>query len=151
MLIDTKPFGQIEVDPRQEIHFPRGLFGFDEYRDFLLLDAQQAPFYWLQSKTERDIAFVLISPFVFRPDYAPGVSREDLDALEVESEKDESLLIFAIVTIPEDQSRMTANLQGPLLINRKLKAGRQVISSDERWQVRHVIMEEMKAARNRAC
>ncbi len=151
MLIDTKPFGQIEVDPRQEIHLQRGLFGFDDYLDFVLLDAQQAPFYWLQSKEERDVAFVLINPLLFRPDYRAAVPQEDLEALGVSDEKDESMLLFAIVTIPEDQSRMTANLQGPLLINRKLKQGRQVISSDDRWQVRHVIMEEMKAARDRAC
>ena len=149
--VDTKAYGEIEIDERQRISFPSGLFGFAEYRDFCLLDANQQPFYWLQSMDAREIAFVLINPLLFRPDYASGASAEDLEILGINSDADENLLLFAIVTIPEDQTRMTANLQGPILINRKTREGRQIISYDDRWQVRHVIMEEMQRARGEQC
>ena len=151
MEIDTKAYGRIEVNPRQQIRMQRGLFGFDSICDYVLLDADQPPFYWLQSVEERDIAFVLINPQLFRPDYRPGASKEDLEALGVVSEKDDELLVFSIVTIPDDQTRMTANLQGPILINRSRHEGRQIISGDDRWMVRHVIMEEMKHAKDNAC
>ena len=151
MQIDTKAYGPIDVNERQRITLQRGLFGFDEYVDFVLLDSEQPPFYWFQAVQEKDIAFVLISPFVFRPEYTPGVSPEDLEALGLESAEDENLLIFAIVTIPPEQTRMTANLQGPILINRQTRQGRQIISNDDRWQVRHNIMEEMRRERDRAC
>ncbi|MBN2626888.1 MAG: flagellar assembly protein FliW, partial [Spirochaetales bacterium] len=94
----------------------------------------------------------LINPRVFRPDYSPGISSEDLEALGVPGEGDENLLVFSIVTIPEDQKRMTANLQGPLLINRHTRQGRQIISGDDRWHVRHLIIEEMNhAGEDTAC
>ena len=141
----TKAFGVRELDDRQRIRLPFGLLGFENLHDFALLDAEQAPFYWLQSLEVVEIAFVLIDPRVFRPDYAPGVDAAEL--AEIGLEKPEDALAFAIVTIPEEPRGMTANLQGPLLVNRETRVGRQCISNDPRWQVRHSILAELAAAR----
>ncbi|WP_321991915.1 flagellar assembly protein FliW [Marispirochaeta aestuarii] len=152
MMIDTKAYGELDIDERQRITLQKGLFGFEGFTEFALMDSEHPPFYWFQSLDERDIAFVLIDPRVFRPDYSPAVSSEDLEALGILKEGDANLLVFSIVTIPEDQKRMTANLQGPLLINRQTRQGRQIISGDERWHVRHSIIEEMKhAGEDTAC
>ncbi len=62
----TKPFGSVELDERQRIRFPFGVLGFESLHDYALLDADQAPFYWLQSLEVVEIAFVLIEPRVFR-------------------------------------------------------------------------------------
>ena len=140
----TKPFGSIEVDERQKLLFPAGLLGFEQLREFVLLDAEQAPFYWLQSLEVTDIAFVLIDPRVFRPDYSPALGPEDL--AEIGLQRPEEALDFAIVTIPADPSRMTANLQGPVVINKEARIGRQFVSTDTRWQVRHPILQELSAA-----
>jgi len=59
--------------------------------------------------------------------------------------------VLAIVTVPESQTGMTANLQGPLLLNRRARLGRQSISADPRWGVRHAILEEIALARQGAC
>jgi flagellar assembly factor FliW len=131
----------MELDERQRIRFPFGVLGFESLHDYALLDAEQAPFYWLQSLEVVEIAFVLIEPRLFRPDYAPSVAPEEL--AEIGLQKAEDALVFAIVTIPEDPRQMTANLQGPLLINRENRTGRQSISLDPRWQVRHPILAEL--------
>jgi flagellar assembly factor FliW len=107
----TKPFGSMELDERQRIRLPFGLLGFESLHDYALLDAEQPPFYWLQSLEVVEIAFVLIEPRVFRPDYSPGVSPEEL--AEIGILKPEEALVFAIVTIPEDPRRMTAILPEP--------------------------------------
>ena len=60
-------------------------------------------------------------------------------------------LLFAIVTIPEDSRRMTANLQGPVIINRRTRVGRQFISPSPRWGIRHFILEEMELVRQGSC
>ena len=138
----TKPFGSMELDERQRVRFLFGLLGFESLHDYALLDAEQAPFYWLQSLEVVEIAFVLIEPRVFRPDYSPGVALEEL--AEIGILKPEDALVFAIVTIPEDPRQMTANLQGPLILNRETRTGRQCISSDPRWQVRHPILAELQ-------
>ena len=54
------------------------------------------------------------------------------------------LLVFVIVTIPRNPSDMTANLQGPVIINPRTRKGRQVISQSDRYGVRHRILDEIK-------
>lgn len=145
----TKAYGEIEVDERQRLRFPAGVLGFEELHDWVLLDASRKPFYWLQSLERVEVAFVLIDPRLFRPDYEPGADPEELAELGAASEDD--WLVFSIVTIPEDPSGMTANLLGPLVVNRRTRLGRQCISADPRWRVRHAILEELSAARQAAC
>jgi flagellar assembly factor FliW len=112
MKILSRPLGEIEIDERQIIKFPKGLLGFGEYKKFALLDSPQKPFLWLQSLDESEIAFVLIDPEVFRRDFSLSPAGDELEQLNLESEKD--LISFAIVTIPSDSNKMTANLQGTL-------------------------------------
>jgi flagellar assembly factor FliW len=149
MRVNTKAYGPLEVDERQKIYFPFGILGFENLKYYVLLDAKQQPFYWLQSMDVVEIAFVLIDPAVFRPDYALDVSKEELEEIGIKN-KDE-ILCFAIVTIPENLSSMTANLQGPIIINRSTRVGRQSINTDSRWKVRHAIMEELAALRQETC
>lgn len=149
MRVVTRPYGEMEIDDRQRIGLPWGLLGFEDLRDWVLLDAAQAPFYWLQSLQRPEVAFVLIDPLVFRPDYEPGADPAELAGLELAAPGD--ALVLVIVTVPSEGARMTANLQGPLLINRRTRTGRQVVSLDPRWGVRHVIADELAARRAAAC
>jgi len=144
--VATKAYGLIDVDERQKIIFPQGLFGFEKLKDYLLLDAERQPFYWLQSMDEEDVAFVLVNPFLFRPDYEVNVSNDEVDGIGIRSP--EKALIFSIVTIPQDGSPMTANLQGPLIINRDARMGKQAVLTDDRWKTKHDIMAELAATGN---
>ncbi len=151
MKVNTKPYGLIDVDQRQKIHFPAGILGFENLKNYVLLDALQQPFYWLQSMDVQEIAFVLIEPYIFRPDYSPDVSQSELEEIQLTPDSTDEMLVFTIVTIPDEQRDMTANLQGPILINRNLHIGRQCISENENWKTRHKIMEELAQVRNSAC
>jgi flagellar assembly factor FliW len=144
MKVNTKAYGIIEVDERQKVSFPAGLFGFETLRDYLILDAEKQPFYWLQSTDDAGVAFVLVNPFLFRPDYELDIGDGELTSIGIASP--EKALVFAIVTIPPDGGPMTANLQGPLIINRDLRLGKQAILTDPRWKTRHDIVEELAQA-----
>ena len=149
MIINTKPYGEIEVHEKQKIFFPFGILGFEHLKYFVLFDARQHPFYWLQSIDVVEVAFVLINPRLFRPDYELVVDKIDLNEIGIESNDD--ILDFAIVTIPENTAKMTANLQGPIIINRKTKVGRQSITQKSEWKVRHMIMEELTVVEQKTC
>ncbi len=142
--INSRPFGEIEIDERQIIDFPEGLLGFDYVKRFALLDAgdDKSPFKWLQAVSEPSLAFVVIRPEDFLKDFSLKVSQNDFEAVGAEDRKE--LLVFAIVTIPPDPSEMTANLQGPVIINAAKRLGRQAISLNEDYHVRHRILDEMK-------
>jgi flagellar assembly factor FliW len=147
--IATKAYGLIDVDERQKITFPTGLFGFESCKEYVLLDAERQPFYWLQSVDVEGVAFILVNPFLFRPDYEMDINDEDLGAIGISSP--EKVLIFSIVTIPEEGGVMTANLQGPLIINREARLGKQAVLTDPRWKTKHNIVEELAAARKAPC
>jgi flagellar assembly factor FliW len=141
MRIESKAYGPVEISERQVITFPVGIFGFAELHEYALLDAAQQGFYWLQSLDDPEIAFILVNPYDLRPDYVLNVADDDLDAIGYRS--DEDILVFAIVTIPEDESKISANLQGPIIINRVEQLGRQAISLDPAWRTKHLILEEL--------
>ncbi|NBB89897.1 MAG: flagellar assembly protein FliW [Spirochaetes bacterium] len=141
MTIETKAYGKIPIDDRQLIDFPSGLYGFESYTRYALLDAHQKPFYWLQSLDDVQVAFVLINPYVFRPDFVLEIPDEDYE--DIGKPEEDDVLVFAVVTIPTDGTEITANLQGPVVINRNRGLGRQSISLDPRWQTKHSIVEEM--------
>ncbi len=148
ILIRTKPFGEIEVDEKQIIDFPDGILGFDFIKKFVILDADEnSPFKWMQAYSEPDLAFIIIQPEYFKADYELVVSQGDIEA--VGAKNTDTLLVFTIVTIPSNPSDMTANLQGPVVINPGKRLGRQVISLSEKYSVKHKILEEMKNIEHR--
>ena len=151
MQVKTKAYGTVEIDERQIIQFPTGLFGFETLHDYALMDARQQPFYWLQSLEVEEVAFVLIKPTIFRQDYKPGIMKSELESLGLKSEESEDSLVFSIVTFHDDNQTMTANLQGPILINKNSRLGRQCISIDAKWKTRHNIAEEMASEKDSVC
>jgi len=143
--LSTKALGQIEIDPRQIVHFPDGLYGFDDFHEFALIEENpESPFKWLQSTADPGLAFIVIQPELFlKNPYLPAISSTELASLQ--AQKLEDCIIFVIVTIPENQpEKMTANLQGPVLIHREKKIGRQVISTNDSHLVRVSILEQLE-------
>jgi flagellar assembly factor FliW len=149
MRIDTKAYGPIDVDERQRIEFPYGILGFEKLKAYVLLDAPQQPFYWLQALDLVQVAFVLINPVIFRPDYTVAVPPEELEEIGIDDPQ--KMLTFAIVTIPQNPAEMTANLQGPIIINKETRVGRQSISTNPKWEVRHPVLKELAAVRQEPC
>ena len=143
MKVLTKAYGLVDISERQKLTFPSGLFGFESFKEYALLDAEQQPFFWLQSLEDQHIAFVLINPFLFRPDYEMNIDNEEL--LPIGITDPEKAVIFSIVTIPVNSEPMTANLQGPLVINRDSRMGIQAILTDSRWKTKHDILAELDA------
>ncbi len=140
MKIKTKPYGEIEVSEKQKILFSDGIIGFEGITSYFLIDSKEGPYYWLQSEEHPELAFILINPRIFMTGYKLMVQSEDLEAIGVEEQSD--LLDFAIVTVPEDHKKISANLMGPIIINKKTRVARQVISENDEYGVKHYIMEE---------
>jgi flagellar assembly factor FliW len=142
--IKTRPYGEIEIREEQIVDFPDGVLGFDYVKKFVLLDThdETSPLKWLQAYDEPGLAFVVIRPVDFMSEYELFVSMNDIEAVGASGA--ENLLVFAIVTIPANPAEMTANLQGPVIINPEKKIGRQAISLSDKYGVKHKILDEMK-------
>ena len=127
---------------KQHINMPQGLLGFEEYKDFELSESEYKPFMVMQSVQDANLSFFLIDPFLFRPDYEMDI--DDATLLKIGIENPSDVIVLAIVTIPSDGSSVTANLQGPVIINKQNGKAMQVALGDSRWATKHDILAELK-------
>ena len=138
MQLNTKHFGLIEYQEDEVIVFSEGIPGLGEDQRFLLLsDAPGDLFCWLQSVEDGDLALVLIDVPQIKPDYDPQIDKDIL------IEMGEPLVCYNVAVVPEDIEQMRVNLKAPILINSSLRTGRQVISGNDEYSVRHYIFEEI--------
>lgn len=143
MEVQTKTMGVVQVDDSRVLDFPKGLFGFEEYHKYALIEAEYEPFFWLQSLDEKGLAFLLVDPFLIVNDYELDIDDKMLSDIGIASPTD--VYVWSVVTVPADGGPVTANLQGPLVVNRKTQAALQVILSDSKWTTKHNILKALQA------
>ncbi|KNY28624.1 flagellar assembly protein FliW [Pseudobacteroides cellulosolvens] len=143
MLLNTKHFGQIEIDEKGIIDFPEGLPGFEDVKKFVLLSntGDNYMFQWLQSVDKPDLTFVVIDPKYIKEDYEVEVPDEEIEELELDEKSDTTIL--SIVVVPEDIAQMTANLKAPIIINNINKKGKQIVLDCKDYNIKHYIMQEL--------
>lgn len=145
MKLITNHFGEIEIDDKKIINFIDGIPGFDDQKRFIIIDNpdETVPFKWLQSIDEPELAFIIINPFIFKDDYEFDLPKHIIEKLKIKEEND--VLVYSIVVIPEDITKMTANLAGPVIINARERLGKQIVLDDNRYTTKHYILENAKA------
>jgi len=146
MKIVTSRFGELEVSEDLIIRMTKPVLGFEQIRKYVIVETEDfEPFKWLQSVEEPDLAFVIVNPLLFFPDYAIEVNPKEIEELKVEDAG--HIITYVIVTIPSDYTRMTANLQGPVLINTRTNLAKQLVLVNSRHGINHRLVDPVSAAR----
>jgi flagellar assembly factor FliW len=118
----------LDIKSQSVIQMPQGLMGFEQYKEYLFIaNPSEAPFYWLQVATEPEQALLVVSPFLFQPDYQPEVGPEDARVLGIQEPRDAT--IACIVTI-RSGGKATVNLKGPIIINHQTLVAKQVVPAN---------------------
>ncbi len=129
MEIDTTRFGKIRIKESELIGMRGCILGFKQHKRFVLLTVEDnTPFLWLQSVDDPAIAFIVINPQIVKPDYAPAISQEELELLDIQ--RTEEIALLSIVTVRSDSFRATANLRAPILVNAEKRSATQTILDD---------------------
>lgn len=124
--IDTR-LGRRCIDADKVIHFPRGLAGFENERDFILLQIRpDAPLLILQSVTTPVVGLLVADPYsFFDRSYAPQVGDAEKQLLSIETLDQAALLVT--VSIPAGApEKAVLNLTGPIVINYEARVGLQI-------------------------
>ena len=139
MELNTVHFGVMEIDEADFIEFPEGIPGFEETRKYALIgyEANETPFFWLQSVERQELCFVVTDPFLVYDNYGVDVSDDDVKLLGIADTN--TVMTLAIVVIPEDIKETRVNLKAPILINVDKKLGKQVIQRNENLPVRYFL------------
>ncbi|MBF0101632.1 MAG: flagellar assembly protein FliW [Desulfobacterales bacterium] len=120
MEIETTQFGIIHIEEENIITMPQGMPGFPGCDRFVIFEREETwPFYWYQCVDEPELAFVIIDPFLFKPDYSVNTKLVMEEMLWQDDEKD-SIKIYTIVNASNSRPKdITVNLLGPIVINTK--------------------------------
>jgi flagellar assembly factor FliW len=141
--VKTTRFGELEINPSDIITFHDGLLGFDQLKKYFVVDPGDSTLIlWLQSTEDEKIAFPIIEPKIFKPDYTAKLLPADLNGLELESLS--SAKLYSILTIPVNVVEMSANLKAPIVINSAKKVAKQIVLADSKLTVKHEMYKELK-------
>jgi flagellar assembly factor FliW len=145
MFIETSRFGKVAYKKSEVIWMVRSLLGFEGYKRFIIIAINgQEPFKWLQSLDDPNLAFLAIDPLFFMADYVIEVNPKDISLLGAKDVKNINTLV--LVTIPNGQpDRMSANLQGPIIINSQNMQAAQLVLGDSNYTTKHSIFRELES------
>ncbi len=130
----TGPLVSGEDGAPVEVTFASGLPGFDDLHRFVVepLGPELAPFCRLRSLERAGVEFIVVPPGLLFPDYAVEVDDDAVARLELTAE---DAVVLTIVTLAEGGRTPTANLLGPLVINRRTRAAAQVVQHGSGYEV----------------
>lgn len=138
MIVNSHRFGPIEVPEDKIITMERPILGFERLKRFCLIEMTElAPFHWMQSTEDPTVAFLVMNPVIFFSDYRIEINSQEIAELEVSDPA--SVETYVILTIQKDESDISANLQGPILINTTNNKGKQLVLVNSRYKVQHSI------------
>ena len=144
MKVKTTRFGEIEVDQERVIRFEKGILGFPDDSDYVLLQTNdEGTFFWLQSTSREELAFVVSDPLLFVPNYQVPVKRDDFEKIGL----DDMAAAQVLIIVNKVDRMLTGNLQGPLVINSLNHLGCQLVLSEKKYDTRHPLLtlDESKA------
>jgi len=151
MLVKTKYFGEIDCPEEEKIHFPDGLFGFEEEKEFFLLpfEGSEGTLLCFQSAATPGLAFVAMNPFSLKPDYAPVLAPKELEKMGVERSEDLCFYVLCVVRHPVGDS--TVNLRCPVAVNDQAQRAIQVILEDGSYHMRHLLSDLERTEEGASC
>lgn len=124
------------TDDLPELTFAAGLPGFPRARRFALVrwGGDDSPFSLLRCLDDPDLAFVVVPPGVFFPEYEVSVDDETAQRLGLHDPDDAVVLV--VVTVGERAADATANLLAPIVIHRTTRAAAQVVLAGSGFDLR---------------
>lgn len=142
MVIQTKYLGHVEIDEKNIISFPNGIYGFEKAFHFAILhdNNKENPFMWMQCTDSREPCFIVTEPGSYFSDYCPKITSRMKESIGLKVE--EALRVLLIATVPKNRRKITLNLKCPVLINSKENIARQIILEDEDYSMRYPLFNE---------
>lgn len=125
-----------ENDELTILHFDEGIYGFEDTKEYVLLQEDDAHTIWyLQAANSEVPCLIVIDPYTILDSYAPTISGADLAFLGNPSEEDLCFLVVAV--LKDDFKESVVNLKSPIVINAKTKHGKQIILENNNYPIRY--------------
>ncbi|MEK3935489.1 flagellar assembly protein FliW [Sporosarcina sp. FSL W7-1349] len=138
MQIETKFHGSLEIKDNDKWSFPKGLPGFEEEKEFILLPIEgNNMFQVLQSITTPAVAFIVANPYTLIDDYSFDIDEPTIELLGIQNPED--IMVLGVVSLKQPFENSTINLQAPLIFQLNDRKAKQMILNDNRFDIRQPI------------
>ena len=147
MKIQTTRFGELEIADSSVITFNKGIPGFEESKEYVLIPADdkgETPFFFLQSIDREEVNFFLVDPFSFFKEYDVKLEEQMVERLELESPSD--ALVLTTVTAKGEIKDATTNLKAPLVINNSKQLGMQIVLDNKDYLIKQPLFQHSEKA-----
>ena len=147
MKIQTTRFGELEIADSSVITFNKGIPGFEESKEYVLIPADdkgETPFFFLQSIDREEVNFFLVDPFSFFKEYDVKLKEQMVERLELESPSD--ALVLTTVTAKGEIKDATTNLKAPLVINNSKQLGMQIVLDNKDYLIKQPLFQHSEKA-----
>jgi flagellar assembly factor FliW len=139
----TTRFGEMDCNESDVIILPKGVLGFSQLTRYVIIDRKEtAPFKWLQSVEDPNVAFAVLNPVEVFPNYKLEIDERELEELNYTNSSD--LVTYVIVTVPQEASQASADLLGPLVVNPKRRLAKQAVMSNSPYTTKHYLLDEFR-------
>ncbi len=150
MKINTRLFGEVDIAEDKILTFERGIIGFPDLKHFTMIYDEEkgstAGIRYMQSVEEPVFAMPVMDPLVVKPDYDPEVNDELLSGLG--NLTPDNILVLVTATIPHDLTKMSVNLQGPIIINIDERKAAQIIVDSSEYPIKFPIYDILKSRKD---
>lgn len=135
MKINTTRFGELEVNQETILTFPRGLPGFENCNRFQLLheDKEGPVVFYMQSLDDPAVSFSIVDPALFGFNYQLTLSDQEVELLQADNSSELAVVLMVYKALGAGgeetmlQGGVTANINGPLVLNPAKKLGLQKV------------------------
>lgn len=147
MKINTRVFGEIEIDNDKIITLHNGAIGYPELTQFYLIYNEEGEtndgIKWMQSIENPEFALMVVDPLIAMQEYNPAIKSEMLDTIG--EYKEDETLVLVTVTAPKEIAEISINLKAPFVINTTTKEGVQIIVENADYPVKFYIYDILQA------
>lgn len=139
--IATSRFGEISAPADRVITMMKPVLGFEGHDRFVVIEREDCePFVWLQSTSDPELAFLMINPSLFFREYEIEVNRREVE--DIEAIDSATLETFVIISVGATANDLTANLQGPIVINTATRKAKQLVLANAGYSVAQPLFAE---------
>jgi flagellar assembly factor FliW len=142
LTFDSSRFGTLEIDSDAVIEFPTGLIGLGGARYALVATDPDAPFAWLHSVEDPDVALPVTNPWLHYGDFCVELSDADTERIGVDDPS--ALDVWVTVRAASEPAGFSCNLRAPIVVWNGL--GHQVINEAPDAPVRAPLFPQAAAA-----
>lgn len=127
--INTKQFGDLEIDRTSVFNFKDGLYGFEDLHHFIIINEEETePFKWLLSIDDPSIGFPILSPYFIDTEYTI-----------IQEFDPQRYVLFLIITLQDENGNITANMKAPIILDIVNLEGEQIIIPIEKYTTDYII------------